>query len=83
MCFRVIRNETCGQVSPQLWSSIHEVKDLCRVEQLFELAEELHALVITTLTVHQHQQRTGAGRTRGFPETCSDTEGGERPTKTR
>lgn len=49
--------------------TVHEVKDLGRVEQLFKAAQELDALVVSTLTVDEHQERAGAGRrTGGLPE---------------
>jgi len=59
-------------ISPQLWAAVHEVKDLRRVQKLPEPAQELDALVVTTLTVHQHQQRTRAGWNGGLPKTCSE-----------
>lgn len=40
---------------PELWSSVHQVKDLSRVEKLLELAEELHPLVVTAFGVAQDQ----------------------------
>lgn len=33
---------------PKVWPSVHEVKNLGRVQQLFESSEELHALVVPT-----------------------------------
>lgn len=42
-------------ISPQLWATVHEVKDLRRVQKLPKPAKELDALVVTTLTVNQHQ----------------------------
>lgn len=52
----------CLAVSPQVWSTVHQVEHLCRVQQLFEASQELNALVISTLRVYKDQQRTGAGR---------------------
>lgn len=53
---------------PELWSSIHQVEHLSRVEKLLELAQELHALVVPAFGVHEDQERAGAGRSGGLPE---------------
>lgn len=54
---------------PEVWSSIHEVKDLGRVQQLFESSEELHTLVVATFRIDKDQQWACAGwRARGLPE---------------
>lgn len=58
--------------SPQLWATVHEVKDLRRVQELLKPAQELDALVVSALTVRQHQKRTGAGRTGSLPEACRE-----------
>lgn len=64
----------CMCVLPQVRSSIHQVKHLSRIEQLLEPAQELHTLIISTLTVHKHQQGAGArGGARRFPEPCTHT----------
>lgn len=56
--------------SPQVGASVHEVKHLRWVQQLFEAAQELHALVVTTFGVDKHQEGTGTGwRTGRLPET--------------
>ena len=57
-------------LSPQVWSSIHQVKHLRRVQQLFEASQELDTLIVSTFRVDKDEQRTGAGwRTRSLPET--------------
>ena len=53
---------------PELRSSVHQVKHLRRVQELLELAEELHPLVVSTFGVDQDQQRTGARCRGGLPE---------------
>lgn len=56
-------------VSPQVWSSVHQVEHLRRVQQLFEASQELDTLIVSTFRVDKHQQRTGTGwRTRCLPE---------------
>lgn len=45
---------------PELWTSVHQVKDLSRVEELLELAEKLHPLVVTAFGVAQDQERAAA-----------------------
>ena len=57
-----------GFCIPQLWPSIHEVEHLGGVQQLFELAEELDALVVSAFGVHQDQQGAGAPGRGGLPE---------------
>lgn len=53
-----------------MWSPVHQVEHLRRVQQLFEAPQELDALVVSALRVDKHQQRTGAGRRTGrLPET--------------
>lgn len=74
-CFTKLLIDTavCDQwvwISPQLRAAVHEVEHLRRVQELLKPAQELNALIIAALTVHQHQQRTRAGRTRGLPEAC-------------
>lgn len=54
---------------PELWSSVHQVEDLSRVQKLLELAEELHPLVVAALGVHQDQERAGTRSRGGLPET--------------
>lgn len=52
-----------------MWSSVHEVKDLGGVQQLFESSEELHTLVVPTFGIDKDQQWACAGRrARGLPE---------------
>lgn len=64
----------CVCVSPQVRASVHQVKDLCRVQQLLEAPQELHALIVSTFRVDEHQQWTGAGRRTGrLPETWTHT----------
>lgn len=53
---------------PKLWAAVHQVKDLSRVQELLELAEELHSLVVSAFGVAQDQQRTAAGSRGGLPE---------------
>lgn len=48
-------------VVPELWATVHQVKDLSRVQELLELAEKLHPLVVAAFGVAQDQQRTAAG----------------------
>lgn len=62
-----------GQRLPQVWATVHEVKDLGRVEELLELAQKLDALVVPALGVDEGQERAGAGRgAGGLPETCGE-----------
>ena len=42
---------------PRQWSTLHEVVHLVWVEQLSEGVDQLHALLASTLHIHQHQQR--------------------------
>lgn len=59
-------------VLPQVRSSVHDVKHLSGVQQLFESPQKLHALIISAFTVHENQQRARAGRrTRRLPEPCT------------
>lgn len=54
---------------PQVWPPIHQVKDLGRVEELLELAQEFDSLVVPTLRVDKGQQRAGTGGgAGGLPE---------------
>jgi len=53
---------------PELRASVHQVEDLRRVQQLLELAEELHPLVVSTFRVDQDQQGAGARGRGGLPE---------------
>lgn len=46
---------------PSQWSSVTDVKDLVRVEQLPEAVEELPALQTAAFRVDEHQQRTDVG----------------------
>lgn len=54
---------------PELRSSVHQVKNLSRVQELLELAEELHALVVAAFGVTQDQEGAGARRRGGLPKT--------------
>lgn len=53
---------------PELRAAVHQVKDLSRIQELLELAEELHSLVVAALGVAQDQQWTAAGSRGGLPE---------------
>lgn len=53
---------------PQLWASVHQVEHLGWVEELLELAEELHALVVPAFGVDEDQEGAGARGRGGLPE---------------
>lgn len=42
---------------PKAWASRYKIKHLCRVEQLFESAEELDTLIVSRLGVHKDKKR--------------------------
>lgn len=42
---------------PKAWASRYKIKHLCRVEQLFESAEELDTLIVSRLGVHKDKER--------------------------
>lgn len=67
--FKVPRKIYFVGLLPEVWSSVHEVKDLGRVQQLFESSEELHTLVVPTFGIDKDKQWACAGRrARGLPE---------------
>lgn len=45
--------------SPKVRPTIHQIKDLSRIEQLLEAAQEFHTLVVTTFGVDKDQEGTG------------------------
>lgn len=66
---------------PEVGASVHEVKDLGRVQQLLESSEELHTLVVPAFGIDEDQQWTRAGRrTCGLPEAWCEDGGGREKT---
>lgn len=56
-------------------AAVDKVKDLSRVEELFETPQELNPLVVAALGVDEDQERAGAGRRTGsLPEACGKFE---------
>ena len=59
----------CVCVSPEVWTSVDQIKHLSRVEELFKAAQELDALVVAALRVDKDQQGAGTGwGASGLPE---------------
>lgn len=55
------KKKTDSASVPELWAAVHQVKDLSGVQELLELAQELHSLVVAAFGVAQDQQRAAAG----------------------
>lgn len=71
-CSSVVHLWKCD--SPEVGPSVHQIKDLRRVQQLLEAPQELDPLIVSALGVDKHQQRAGAGRRAGrLPETFRRT----------
>ena len=51
-----------------MWTTIHKIKHLSRVQQLLETPQELHPLVIAALRIHEHEERARASGARRLPE---------------
>lgn len=45
--------------SPEVRPTVDQVKDLSRVEELFEASQEFHSLVVTTFRIDKNQEGTG------------------------
>lgn len=51
-------------------SSIHQIKDLGWIQELFETSQELYPLIVSTFRINKDQKWTGTRRGAcGFPET--------------